>query len=228
MLTRYASPERAAYADCFKDTEGYYTAFFHTSKVLAYNTRLVPQGKAPKYYDDLLDAHWRGRLGLPSGGGGTRWYLAMMKELGDEKGEAFMRQLAAQRPIVGQDISAVTALMAAGEYPIAVFTNAHQIEQMKSQGAPVEWVATRPVLTTQTVLALPVQAASPNSAKLYIDFVLSREGQELLRSFNRIPARSDVEASPARLTRGLKFSLYKGEWGEEYDKYAEQFRKTFE
>jgi ABC-type Fe3+ transport system substrate-binding protein len=139
-----------------------------------------------------------------------------------------MKKLAAQKPIVGQDISAVTALMAAGEYPIAVFSNAHQVEQMKSQGAPVEWVATRPVLTTQTVLALPNRAPSPNSAKLYIDFVLSKEGQELLRSFNRIPARADVEASPPRLTRGLKFSPYKGEWGEEYDKYAERFRKMFE
>ena len=228
MLAHYASPERAAYADYFKDTDGYYTAFFHTSKVIAYNTRLVPAGKAPKSYDDLLDSQWRGKLGLPSGGGGIRWFLAMMKEFGDDKGEAYMKKLAAQKLIVGQDISAVTALMAAGEYPIAVFSNAHQIEQMKSQGAPVEWVATRPVLTTQTVLALPNRAPSPNSAKLYIDFVLSKEGQELLRSFNRIPARADVEASPPRLTRGLKFSPYKGEWGEEYDKYAERFRKTFE
>lgn len=228
MLTQYASPERAAYGDYFKDAEGYYTAFFHTSKVIAYNTRMVPAAKAPKSYEDLLNPQWRGRLGLPSGGGGIRWFLAMMKEFGDEKGEAFMRRLAAQKPVVGQDISAVTALMAAGEYPIAVFSNAHQIEQMKNQGAPVEWIATRPVLTTQTVLALPNQAPNPNSARLYIDFVLSKEGQELLRSFNRIPARADVEASPPRLTRGLKFSPYKGEWGEEYDKYAERFRKTFE
>jgi iron(III) transport system substrate-binding protein len=228
MLTKYASPERAAYADYFKDSEGYYTAFFHTSKVIAYNTRLVASGRAPKSYEDLLDGQWRARLGLPSGGGGIRWYLAMMKEMGEEKGEAYMKKLAAQKPIVGQDISAVTALMAAGEYPVAVFTNAHQIEQMKTQGAPVEWVATRPVLTTQTVLALPNRAPSSNSAKLYIDFVLSKEGQELLRSFNRIPARTDVEANPPRLTRGLKFSPYKGEWGEEYDKYAERFRKMFE
>ena len=228
MLSHYASPERTAYADYFKDADGYYTAFFHTSKVIAYNTRMVPAGKAPKAYEDLLDSQWRGKLGLPSGGGGIRWFLALMKEFGDEKGEAYMKKLAAQKPVVGQDIAAVTALMAAGEYPIAVFSNAHQIEQMKSQGAPVEWVATRPVLTTQTVLALPNNAASPNSAKLYIDFVLSKEGQELLRSFNRIPARSDVEANPPRLTRGLKFSPYKGEWSEEYDKYAERFRKTFE
>ena len=228
MVAKYASPERAAYADYFKDGDGYYTSFFHTSKVIAYNTKMLAAGKAPKSYEDLLDPQWRGKLGLPGGGSGIRWFLAMMKEVGDEKGEAFMRKLAAQKPAMGQDISGVTALMAAGEYPVAIFTNAHQIEQMKSQGAPVEWVPTRPILTTQTVLAISSQTASPNSSKLYIDFVLSKEGQELLRSFNRIPARSDVEANPPRLTKGLKFSPYKGEWGEEYDKYAEKFRKIFE
>lgn len=228
MVAKYLSPERAAYADYFKDTDGYHTSFFHTAKVLAYNSRMVPAAKAPKSYQDLLDPQWKGKLGLPSGGGGIRWFLAMMKEMGDEKGEVYMKRLAAQKPAVGQDISAVTSLMAAGEYPIAVFSNAHQIEQMKSQGAPVEWVPTRPVLTTQTVLALPSHPSSPNGAKLYIDFVLSKEGQELIRSFNRIPARSDIEANPPRLTRGLKFAPYKGEWGEEYDKYAERFRKMFE
>jgi iron(III) transport system substrate-binding protein len=228
LIAKYLSPERAGYADYFKDGEGFHTSFFHTSKVLAYNPRLVAAGKAPKSYEDLLDAQWKGKLGLPGAGGGIKWYLAMMKEMGDEKGEAYMRRLAAQKPIVGQDISVVAALMAAGEYPIAVFANAHHIEQMKSQGAPVEWVPTRPVLTTQTVLALPNHASSPNSAKLYIDFVLSKEGQELVRGLNRIPARTDVEANPPRLTRGLKFAPYRGEWGEEYDKYAERFRKMFE
>jgi iron(III) transport system substrate-binding protein len=228
MLAKYASPERAAYAEYFKDAEGYYTSIFHTSKVIAYNTRLVAAEKAPRSYGDLLHPQWKGKLGLPGGGGGIRWFLAMMKELGDEKGDAFMRKLAFQKPVMGQDISGVTALMAAGEYPVAIFTNAHQIEQMRSQGAPVDWVATRPVLTTQTVVALPSRAPNPNSAKLYIDYVLSKEGQELLRSFNRLPAHSDVEPNPPRLTRGLKFSVYKGEWGVEYDKYAEKFRKIFE
>src|SRR5215510_5867191 len=110
MVAKYASPERAAYAVYFKDTDGYYTSFFHTSKVIAYNTRFVAAGKGPKSYDDLLDPQWKGKLGLAGAGGGIKWYLAMMKELGDEKGEAYMKRLAAQKPIVGQDISAVAAL----------------------------------------------------------------------------------------------------------------------
>jgi len=35
-------------------------------------------------------------------------------------------------------------------------------------------------------------AAHPNSARLFIDYVLSREGQELFRNLGKIPARSDV------------------------------------
>jgi ABC-type Fe3+ transport system substrate-binding protein len=228
LVAPYASPQRAAYESYFKDDEGYYTSFFHTSKVIAYNTRLVTPDRAPKSYEDLLQPQWKEKLGMPSGGSAVRWFLAMMKEMGDERGEIYMKKLAAQKPVLGQDISAVTALMAAGEYPAVVFTNAHQIEQMKRQGAPVEWVPTRPVLTTQTVLAISSRATSPNAAKLYIDYILSKEGQEVLRSLNRLPARSDVDPDPPRLTKGLKLSPYRGEWGEEYDKYAERYRKIFE
>ncbi|HWP58215.1 MAG TPA: extracellular solute-binding protein [Candidatus Acidoferrales bacterium] len=228
LVAKHLSPERAAYADSFKDSEGYYTSFFHTSKVIAYNTKLVSADRAPKSYEDLLHPQWKEKLGMPGGGGGVRWFLAMMKEMGDERGEAYMKRLAAQKPVVGQDISAVTALMAAGEYPVVVFTNGHQIEQMKRQGAPVEWVPTRPVLTTQTVLAITSRAANPGAARLYVDYILSKEGQEVLRSLNRLPARADVEPDPPRLARGLKFSPYRGEWGEEYDKYAEKFRRIFE
>lgn len=118
--------------------------------------------------------------------------------------------------------------MAAGEFPVAVFSNGHEIEQMKREKAPVQWTPARPVLTTQTMVALSRHESNPNGARLYIDYVLSGDGQELLRSFNRIPARADVPANPARLTKGLKLFPYKGEWGEEYDKYADQFRKIFQ
>jgi ABC-type Fe3+ transport system substrate-binding protein len=35
-------------------------------------------------------------------------------------------------------------------------------------------------------------AAHPNAARLFVDFVLSKEGQELFRDLGKIPARSDV------------------------------------
>lgn len=48
------------------------------------------------------------------------------------------------------------------------------------------------------------QAPHPNAARLYYDFSLSKEGQEMLRGMQRIPVRKDVEPNPPRLFRGYK------------------------
>jgi ABC-type Fe3+ transport system substrate-binding protein len=68
----------------------------------------------------------------------------------------------------------------------------------------VDWVALEPaVISVNTVMA-GAKAMHPNAARLFIDFTLSKEGQEKLWDFQRIPARSDVEPKPARLFRGLQ------------------------
>lgn len=227
LVGKYLSPERKFYQDYFKDAEGYSTSFYFTPKVISYNTRMVSPDKAPKSYHDLLLPQWKGQMGMPGDNPGVRWFIGMMKRVGDDKGADFMRRLAAQQLKYQAGITEATALMVAGEYPILVFTNADSIEELKRKGAPVEWVADEPVTTTQTVLGLASRAANPNSAKLYIDFILSREGQEIIRSFQRIPARSEIESDPPKLKKGLKFFPYFGEWAEDEVRYAEKFREIF-
>jgi ABC-type Fe3+ transport system substrate-binding protein len=45
---------------------------------------------------------------------------------------------------------------------------------------------------------------NPNAGKLLLDFLISKEGQEMIRGFNRLPVRKDVDLDPARLSRGFK------------------------
>jgi iron(III) transport system substrate-binding protein len=51
---------------------------------------------------------------------------------------------------------------------------------------------------------LAAHAPHPNAGKLFIDFLLSKEGQEMLIGFRRVPVREDVDAEPPRLFRGYK------------------------
>jgi len=227
LVAKYSSPENKAYEDSFKDPEGYYTSFYFTPKVIAYNTKLIAREKAPKSYQDLLNPYWSDKLGMPGGNAGVRWIIGMSKRMGDAKAEDFMKRLASQQIKLHPGITEATALLAAGEHHALVFTNADNVEELKGKGAPVEWVADEPVTTTQTVLALSSRAPNPKGARLYVDFVLSREGQEMIRSFNRIPARSDVPSDPPRLKKGLKFFAYYGTWAEDENKYTEKFHSIF-
>jgi ABC-type Fe3+ transport system substrate-binding protein len=71
-------------------------------------------------------------------------------------------------------------------------------------------------------------ATNPNAAKLFINFVLSKEGQEMVRSFNRIPARSDVEPiSPKLEQTTLKLKAVPQDMGSRYNEYVQDFRRIF-
>jgi iron(III) transport system substrate-binding protein len=62
ILARYPSPERRAYADVFKDAEGYFTPTNLIHAVIGYNSRLTSPREAPKDYPDLLTPSWKGSL----------------------------------------------------------------------------------------------------------------------------------------------------------------------
>jgi ABC-type Fe3+ transport system substrate-binding protein len=114
--------------------------------------------------------------------------------------------------------------LAAGEFPLGV-TYSHQISSIKKKGAPVEWIPTmQPIVTGLKPISLSSRAVHPYAGKLFIDFVLSKEGQELIRSFNRIPDRGDV---PSELKEGAKLFPADPRWGDTYGKYVEEFRDIF-
>ncbi len=231
LLAKYLSPERNAYHEDFKDVEGYYTIFNITTKPIAYNTKLVPPDKVPKSYEDLLAPQWKGKIAIAgasgSGAGGIRWFMCMMKAMGEKKGEEFMRNLARQKLIFNSSTSLVTTLLAAAEFPLAVNSSGADIEGMMVKGAKLNWIKTDPMFLTHTGISLTHYAPHPNSAKLFIDFLLSKEGAEMMRGYHRIPARSDVEPDPPRLVKGLRLFPYKPEWAEEYDGYAKKFQDIF-
>ncbi len=60
LLARYVSEEAPAYAEGFKDPQGYWTAFYQIPYVIGYNTRLVAAKDAPASYEDLLNPKWKG------------------------------------------------------------------------------------------------------------------------------------------------------------------------
>src|SRR5574341_745288 len=64
FLQVYASPESAAYPQGFKDAKGYWVDYFDAYNVIAYNTKLVPRGQAPKRWEDLLDPRWKSKIAM--------------------------------------------------------------------------------------------------------------------------------------------------------------------
>lgn len=202
LLEQYVPSEAAAYRDGFKDPQGRWTALYQIPYVIGYNTRLVSTNNIPTSYEDLLSARWKGWIALETEE--YQWFYHWMQILGRDNGLDFMRKFAGQNLQMRAGHTLLAQLVAAGEVALATVVYSNRVERMKAAGAPIEWVRFKgPTITAINAIAIPVKAPHPNAAKLFINFVLSKEGQILLRGLRRIPARSDVLPDPPALTQGL-------------------------
>jgi iron(III) transport system substrate-binding protein len=219
----YQSAEAAAYPPGFKDTKGYWVDYFDAYNVIGYNTKLVPREQAPKSWDDLLDPKWKGKIAMDEEM--YSWYAAISVAWGRERAQRYMRGLAKQDIQLRNGQTLIAQLMAAGEFHMGMVL-AHRIERMKKQGAPVEWVTTLdPVTVSLHPIAVAAKAPHPNAAKLFIDFLLSKEGQQLVLTIGRTPARPGIDTEMQ--AKNLKLFPIPPELGEQYNKYQKEFREIF-
>lgn len=202
IITRYESPEFKFLAGDLKDPQGYWGSTYLNTFVLAYNTRNVKPADVPKSYDDLLKPLWKNRQ-IFNDTDNFEWFDGLLKAWGKEKGMAYFKRLAAQNQIFQRGARGRVQLVAAGEAPLTIAYGPHA-QAFVNQGAPIEWVPLEPVVVIVNTASLAAKAPHPASAKLLIDFLLSKPAQLKLRELSRIPSRSDVDADPPRLNRGFK------------------------
>jgi iron(III) transport system substrate-binding protein len=224
LFAPYDSPERKFYRDGYKDPQAAWTSAYTNYGALGYNTRAVPTTSVPKSYSDLLKPEWKGQIGLE--GRAYEWFGTMVKAMGDEKGLAYMRELAKQAQLrSGRTLLA--QLVAAGEFKGALTAYSQTFEVLKPSGAPVEWVYLNPVFANIHPTGIAPKAPHPNAARLFVDFVLSKRGQELIRGMNRIPDRIDTPPEQSRLIDGVKPAFASPEVLENIERYSKTFHEIF-
>ncbi|HLH95534.1 MAG TPA: extracellular solute-binding protein [Xanthobacteraceae bacterium] len=192
-------PEAAkGYPDLYKDPEGYWVASNIYINTPGYNTSLVPKGTEPHTYQDLLDPKWRGKMawnGLPSTSGGMGFVATVLAEMGDQKGMDYLRAFSKQKVAnVAAAAREVLDEVIAGEYSIGLQIFNHHAVISAKKGAPVDWIKMEPATGTLSVISIHKNAPHPNAAKLLVDFIISKEGQQVLRNADYLTADPEVPA----------------------------------
>jgi len=189
FMTNYLSPEDRFYPKQFKD-QGYWTTTNMNVHVLAYNTKLIPRGKAPRSYDEVLNPVWKGKMLMDAS---EQWAALMFQIMGKEKAQRYMRELVKQNIALRRESNAMRAqLVAAGEAPMDIDATLGPVDELKRRGAPIDWVALSPVPVVTSAHGLAYRPPHPNAARLYLDFILSREGQKAVLDTRRQVARTDL------------------------------------
>ena len=202
IIAPYNSPERSQFSPDLKDKDGFWTGTYALPTGLGFNTQQVKKEDAPKSYKDLLDSKWKGGK-ISVDDENYELLVGLVQAWGKNAAVDYLKALAAQAPVIGRGATQRTQMLGAGEFPLAI-SYTHTVEWSKSQGSAVDWVNLEPVIIKFDGIMLGAKAPHPNAGKLFIDFVLSQQGQELLQSFRRVTLREGVDPDPPRLIKGFK------------------------
>ena len=224
LLAKYVAPETKNIQKPFFDPDGYWAAVYMMPNVIGYNTRVVKRNEVPRSDDDLLNPKWKGKIGMDHSK--PEWFSWKLKRMGEEKGLAYMKKLGAQDFKLYSGLTILTNLLAAGEFPLVLNTYLHNVEDVRRKGAPVDWVAQNSVFTKFQPIGVGSKAANPNAAKLFVDFMLSEEGQKIIASFGRVPTRRGVTTTAQGIDK-FNYVIDDIGAGDDFNKNFELFRNIF-
>ena len=199
VLQSYVSPEMAAYPKQLLGPDNLWSTLRVSYNGLGYNTKLVSPADAPKSYEDLLHPRWKGKMIWANAveTGGPLTILHLRRVWGEKKAQEFFDGLAKQ-DVASSSASgrAVLDLVIAGEHSLQISAALHHVIRSQTDNAPVNFASFDPVMTRPDHIQMLKTAPHPHAAMLFIDYVLSEEGQNYLVQYEYLPAHPKIQPLP--------------------------------
>jgi len=201
VVQPYYTPAVAAFPEAYRDPNQLWAPTRLSYYSIAYNTKLVPPDKVPKSYEGLLDPQWKGKIAWRIGSStGTPLFITNLRlAWGEDKALAYFEKLKDQKIVnfgAGSARTLVDRVMA-GEYAIALNIFAHHPLISKAKGAPVSSQLMDPVAVTAATMGVVRGSHHPYSALLLADYILSKEGQQILAGAEYFPVDPAVAPLPS-------------------------------
>jgi iron(III) transport system substrate-binding protein len=170
---------------------------------ITYNTTLIPPSEVPKKLEDTLNPKWKGRIAsTPYATGLDR--VSMRPEWGVERMKAFVRKLSEH--VAGLIRSGEQPRIASGEFVMMVMdAGGHQTLKYQAMGMPLGHIIPEDGSTVGFLLfGVPRNSSRPNLAKLFINAILSKEGQWIVYDVHFTDHHELAGSRAAAALAGLK------------------------
>jgi len=199
--------------------------------VIAYNSKSIKEmGIAPpKTYKDLLDPKWKGKVVMPHpAASGTAYafittVLQMYRGPGEKginskKGWGYLKKLMKNVGQYTRSGSAPSKMVARGEYPVGV-TFYDRVYLLGTEGYPIVPIFPSPIYAEPSCTAIVANSPNPEGAKAFLNFMLSKEAQELAKKTGNYSVRPDVD-NPKGAVPLTEMKIFKDDylWGAKYKK----------
>ena len=227
-LQPYVSPETEHIAKEYMDAEGYYTAGRLVTMGIAWFIG-VDEADAPKTWNDLLDPKWQGQIIMtdPAQASTTKYWMAAMMQ-SEKYGPEFFKKLRENGVELESGTTATHNRVADASYQVGICLD-YVSANLIAEGSPMAFhYTTEDVITMTSPVAIIKGCANPDNAKLLMDFILSKEGQEVLVANNLVSVRDDVEMQvDTSAIAAINMPVDYTELGENLQGYLDQFNEIF-
>lgn len=161
---------------------------------VVYNKSSLAGSEIPKTLEDLAKPQYRGKIVMPDPTQHTtttQWVASLEKLLGKEKAEQYIRDLAAQKPILVESLLPAAERVATGESPIAI-TYIKYVQLFGQRGAPIDYLRLGKFMGDGHYLTLSNKAPHPNAGKALIDYFLGPESMRALAKLGEFVNRKGI------------------------------------
>ncbi|MGH7706676.1 MAG: ABC transporter substrate-binding protein [Vulcanimicrobiaceae bacterium] len=170
---------------------------------IQYNTQAVSEKDAPRNWDDLLDAKWKGKLGV--------WvnahpFAQVEKVWGATRTTQYVQRFAAQNPQLYRSTFPLAQAVAAGVVPVALGIWHAGLVPIRA-GAPMKQLLLDPLPISPVFSWIPKAAPHPNAARLLIAWLATKEGEA---AYAEATGRGNpyLDSETAHLIQGKTISVF--------------------
>jgi iron(III) transport system substrate-binding protein len=178
-----------------------YSFTAYMTETIWYNTTLVKPEEINSW-ESLLDPKWKGRIVIldprSPGSGESNWAFLLRI-----KGEQFLAKLAAQEMMVGRNLRQLAEVVARGKSAISIGVSFYTYQPFIKAGLPVKPISNIKegyyAGTGSGNLAVLKNVPHPHAAKVFVNWLLSKEGQTAFtKALGQPTRRFDVDTKWTR------------------------------
>ncbi|MEP7105595.1 MAG: extracellular solute-binding protein [Chloroflexota bacterium] len=191
FLAQYTPPDIDLIPKDFQNlnTDHYYHLGAIGFNVINYRSDKVTT--PPKQWKDLLDAQWSGKItvGHPGFSGYVgQWVTAMIRTYGDQ----YLKDLAKNKPKINRSVNDTVTDIVAGERQVGSGPDNFSLAK-KVSGSPIDIVfPTDGAVIVPGPVGILKDSKRPNAARLFTNFMYSKEYSAALVATSNYPLRADV------------------------------------